>query len=199
MNSRPVRKLLHFFDRKHLLQRRFRRFQALEKTHAIFRRYAELTDILVSGKRLAGSIKALIKVSVQNTELNSFGLVVGRQRNADPRHPLQQLSDLLRHEGQWLRIQPGDGEAEVRHAINAVLDARSYHVHLHGNLVFPAGWSGRRLLEAILEAELRPAGFELVALETSESGFGGTIVPGGYERRAASLLEQLKELQRPAT
>jgi hypothetical protein len=192
MNTRPVRKLLHFFDRKHLLQRRFRRFLALEKTHSIFRSYAELTDILISGKRLAGSVKALIKVNVQNTELDSFGFVVRKARNADPRHPLQQLSDLLRHEGQWLRVQAQDSEAAVRTAINAVLDARSFHVHLHSRLVFPPTWNGVQILQGIQEAELMPAGFALVPLEDLESGFAGTILRAGQERRAAALLQTLK-------
>lgn len=192
MNSRPRRKLLHFFDRKRLLQRRFMRFLALEKTHSVFRNYSELIDLLVSGKRLAGSIKALLKVNVQNTELDGFGFVV-KKKHADPRHPLQQLYDLMRNEGQWLRVHGGQEESEIRHAINGVLDARAFHVHLHLNPVFPPDWRGQRILDGILESELRPAGFALVALDSGENGFGGTIVKAGTERRIATLLEAIPQ------
>jgi hypothetical protein len=192
MKTRAAQKILHFFDRKRLLQRKWLRFLALEKTHSIFRSYAELTDLIVSGKRVAGSMKALIKVTVQNTELSSFGFVVRKQRHADPRHPLQQLFDLLKHEGQWLRVQDGDNEATVRSAINGVLDARSYHVRLHDGPSFPLSWSGLQLLNAILESELQPAGFALAQLNNPEGGFGGTVIQSGNERRIAALLEQIR-------
>lgn len=159
--------------------------------------YEQLVDIIVVSETLKSDLKIKLKQALENLQLfyddqdefilSERGLTFPDDRLLTPKFV---LIDTLIDKNQMAEVDWKEDEEEIRFAINSIISAKKYSIHLSDKTIYD-NEDTSEIIALIDKEELQPLGYGLKILDIDSDSYVFTVVPLSKQEEVSDFFAQL--------